>query len=92
MDGKFKYLLPLLPPHYFSVLISSISSVAVCEPLSHKSAHALRQPKLRKKKAGKYTYWYIEANGDAYGGTVVRCLSRTPNIILANPSSGSKRR
>jgi integrase len=38
--------------------------------LPHKSANALRQPKLRKKKVGKHTYWYTEANGGAYFGKV----------------------
>jgi integrase len=30
----------------------------------------MRQPKLRKKKVGKHTYWYTEANGGAYFGKV----------------------
>jgi integrase len=30
----------------------------------------MRQPKLRKKKVGKQTYWYTEANGGAYFGKV----------------------
>jgi len=30
----------------------------------------MRQPKLRKKKVGKNTYWYTEANGEAYFGKV----------------------
>lgn len=30
----------------------------------------MRQPKLRKKKVGKHTYWYTEANGGVYFGKV----------------------
>ncbi len=30
----------------------------------------MRQPRLRKKKVGKHTYWYTEANGGAYFGKV----------------------
>jgi integrase len=30
----------------------------------------MRQPKLRKKKVGKHTYWYTDANGGAYFGKV----------------------
>jgi integrase len=30
----------------------------------------MRQPKLRKKKVGKNSYWYTEANGEGYFGKV----------------------
>lgn len=30
----------------------------------------MRKPQLRKKKVGKHTYWYTEANGGAYFGKV----------------------
>jgi hypothetical protein len=29
-----------------------------------------RQPKLRKKKVGKCTYWYTKSGGDTYFGRV----------------------